>query len=55
MFIDEPKYGLVPNRMFRYELKIQERSGVRLFESYYLHETQFLPSRVLMLHFDNNC
>lgn len=48
IFIDEPKYGLVPNRMFRFELKIQERSSVRLFESYYSHETQYL-------HFDNNC
>lgn len=48
ILIDEPKYGLVPNRMFRFELKIQERSGERLFESYYSHETQFL-------HFAKNC
>lgn len=34
--------------MYRYGLKIQERSGVRLFESYYSHETQYL-------HFANNC
>lgn len=55
IFIDELKYGLVPYRMFRYALKIQKRYGLRVFESYYSHETQYLPGRVLMLHFDNNC
>lgn len=55
IFIDELKYGLVLYRMFRYALKIQERSSVRLFESYYSHETQFLPGRVIMLLFANIC